>query len=73
MSEEHPNTYHIYPLGNGEREHVLDGSPCWCNPVRELQTETDELGQSVVIGVQIVHTAADGRTTQARPYLHGAN
>jgi len=38
--------YHVYPV-NDFREHVTDGSPCWCKPTE------DE-------GV-IIHNSMDGR------------
>lgn len=41
---------HVYPLGD-LREHVIDGTPCWCAP--ETLDEPS--------GFVIVHRALDGR------------
>jgi hypothetical protein len=60
---------HVYPL-HDHRLHVTEGDGlCWCNPV--TRAVLDERGY--VVGFIITHTAADGRPTQDRPFLHGAN
>ncbi len=41
---------HVYPL-NDEREHVTEGTMCWCDP--RLITDEPEL--------IVVHNSADGR------------
>ena len=61
--EADPRHTHIYPI-NDVREHVLIGLVCWCGPKIE-RLDNDE--------VLIIHSAADGRTTQDMPYLHGGN
>lgn len=52
-----------------QREHVIDGSPCWCNPV----TERLSAGDADDCGAVIIHTSAVDTPTQDRQYLHGAN
>ena len=43
-------TVHVYPL-NDLRDHVTEGSSCWCHPV--LDDEDDEL--------IVIHNAMDHR------------
>ena len=37
----------LIPLGVGKREHITDGSPCWCNP--ETTYTDPDTGVSVIV------------------------
>ena len=66
--EPNPRQQHAYPLGDN-REHVLIGDLCWCNP-KIQRTQERPLGNDDEIIV--IHSAADGRA-QDYPGLHEAN
>jgi hypothetical protein len=42
---------HVYPI-NDEKEHELEGTQCWCEPVLDVSN----FGELIVI-----HNSADGR------------
>jgi hypothetical protein len=48
---------HIYPL-NDEREHVLEGHGCWCEP--RLLWNDPETEEPLTEGL-VIHNAADCR------------